>query len=139
MQRCSTPCGKQKYEHSRSLSTTSLSSLSPKKLAKLQRLDEKRQHEEREAAMRMYFVREEERMTKNVKTISLTDIMRKDENENNSPKKFKDKSFNSVYVLLRYQQDMLTSSYVRPASRVGSIDLDEPSSTNRRNSLYGKK
>ena len=139
MQRCSVPCGKQKHEHSRSLSTTSLSSLSPKKLAKLQRLDEKRQQEEREAAMRMYFVREEERMTKNVKAISMTDIMRKDEKEPNLLKNFKDKSFYSVHVLLRYQQDMLTSSYVRPASRVGSVDLDAPSSNNRRNSLYGKK
>ena len=142
MQRCSIPYGKRKCEHTRSLSETS-SSLSLKKLKKLQQLDEKRQQQqqeqERENALKMVFVREEERMNKNMKSISMKDIMRSNGGNKELKEKLRNSSFYDVHVLLRYQEDMLTSSYVRPTSRSGSTQLSDCGDTSWKESCSSQR
>ena len=76
--------------------------------------------EEGQTAMKMYFVREEMRMKQIMKKIDMRDIMRNDGNDLKLHEQFKGKPFYNLHLLLRYQQDTLTSSYVRPTIRNGS-------------------
>ena len=94
---------------------------SAKVIENLRRIDELRQREEKrkekEAAMQAYFDKEESRRNEVVKWIHLGEEVNNKSIRRLHTAKTVDGGFFCVHVLLRYQELMLSESYVAPTSR----------------------
>ena len=88
--------------------------------------DRTRDDDKEPSTVMAYLHRETKRRTELLQSLKISELMQMEaEKEREIYKYYNDSSFYSLHILLRYQSDQLSNSYIRPSTRVGYSGRNE--------------